>query len=158
MHESWPAGHWQTLFTHIAPGLQVTIPHITPPELDEPVLAVPVLVLVPLELIVPVEAVDMPPVPLDMVAPPVEPVEPLLAPPVPVPPVFVVPPQPSATPPSTRKEQRALRSAMASTSCDEKWTPEGNGFIAPNAIAMQPRFGGERGKRASRHSRRAPRR
>jgi hypothetical protein len=126
MHETRPMLHWQVLFTHVSPGLQVTIPQVTPPELDDidPLLVVidPLLVVID-PLLVVIDPLDdiVPPVPLDDIVVPLDgivlPVE--VAPPLPVVETLVLPPQLSATPPSRMVKQRALRRAMASSSCEK---------------------------------------
>lgn len=46
--ETSAASHWQSPFTQLAPGLQVTAPQVTPPELDVP----PELEVAPLDVLV----------------------------------------------------------------------------------------------------------
>jgi hypothetical protein len=112
--ETMPMAHWHVLFTHISPGLQVTMPHITPPlelALVEValVLMVPVVVMPPLPVVmVPVD-VAMAPLPVDMVVP-VEATPPVF------PARLVLPPQPalatSAAAARNRGSQSTFRAAM----------------------------------------------
>jgi len=123
VHEMRPGEHWQTLFTHVSPGLHVTAPQVTPPlelELDVEVEVEPVDVEVELDEVEPppelVEVdvdppppdddVDVAPVevevepvevePLEVVPLEVEPVELEVEPPAPVPvAATVLPPQPA---------------------------------------------------------------
>jgi hypothetical protein len=142
LHETRLGPHWQTLFTHISPGLHIIPPHITAPledELEVAVVDVDPVEVEPVEVDVVLVAVDGPPPPpppeveiepvdvepLDVVPPPVAVVDVLVELKAPVPLVTVVPPQPacasSAAAASIRGTDRADRCSVMTNYLREAW-------------------------------------